>query len=477
MLPLLIAMTLSAVAQPPTLWEPNSKPQERFLQTGAYEALYGGAAGGGKSDALLVGALRHVDKPRYHALLLRREFPELRRTLIKRSLELYPQTAPGARYRQDEATWYFPSGARIEFGHAQHEQDVHKYQGGEFQYLGFDEVTHFTEYQFRYLLSRGRSAVAADGTSIPINVRATTNPGGPGHAWVMARWAPWLWREPGTPEMPQWAGPRAASGQVLHYTLSEDGTETWVPQGTPESFGRVFIGARASDNPNISPEYILSLRGQDAVTRAQLLDGDWLARPSAGSLFKRAWFELVDEAPKEVLVRVRYWDRAATKPHDGNKDPDWTRGVRLSLDKDGIWYVEHVAGVRDQPHMVKRLVKQTAELDGKRCVVGIEQDPGQAGVAEAHDHARELAGWNVRLFRPTGDKVTRAQPVSAQAGAGNVRIVRGQWNAAFLDELEAFPEGGHDDQVDGLSGAFNAILLLKQPVRTASIRSPISELG
>lgn len=189
------------------------------------------------------------------------------------------------------------------------------------------------------------------------------------------------------------------------------------------------------------------------ATRKQLREGDWLVRPARGLYFKRAWFEMIDPGvvPAEVLARVRYWDRAATL------DGDWTAGVRMTRLPTGIYIVEHVQRLRDRPLGVRRTVKSHAETDPEATIVGFEEDPGQAGVAEADDYVRELAGFNIRKVRPTGDKVTRAQPYSAQCEAGNVKVVRGPWNEDYLNELEAFPEGDYDDQVDGSSGAFNML--------------------
>jgi len=302
------------------------------------------------------------------------------------------------------------------------------------------------------MLSRGRSSAG-----IPVRIRGGTNPGGPGHEFLLRRFAPWLLR-PGVTcqSMPGYAGPYARAGEKLWWNPV---TETWATGPGVDTLSRTFVPAKLSDNPALKddPTYRAALLSQDPLTRAQLLEGDWLARAAPGVLFKRSFFEIVDAPPAEVMMRIRYWDRAATKPHDTNKNPDWTRGVKLSRTKAGMFFVEHVASERDRPHVVEQMIKTTAELDGRRCAVGIEQDPGSAGVSEADSYVRLLAGFNVRTFRPTGDKVTRAQPVSAQCEAGNVKIVRGAWNEAFLNELEEFPEGGHDDQVDGLSGAFNAI--------------------
>jgi predicted phage terminase large subunit-like protein len=167
--------------------------------------------------------------------------------------------------------------------------------------------------------------------------------------------------------------------------------------------------------------------------------------------FKRAWFEIVGAAPANAR-RVRYWDRAATV------DGDWTVGVRMSTTPEKALFVEDVVRFRGRPAEVMATILQTAQTDGHATIVAIEQDPGQAGVFEADAYVRELQGFNVRKIRPTGDKVTRAQPASAQAEARNIKLVSGAWNAAFLAELEGFPEGSHDDQVDAFSGAFNALV-------------------
>lgn len=165
------------------LWRPNPGPQTRFLALASYEVAYGGSAGSGKSAALLMGALRFVDRPAYCALLLRRTFPELEKSLIERSFQLYPKAFPGTRYNEQKKVWLFPGGARVYFGHLERDADVHAYQSAEFQYLGFDELTSFTERQYTYMLSRARSA-----TGIPIRIRGATNPGGEGHDWVFKRW-------------------------------------------------------------------------------------------------------------------------------------------------------------------------------------------------------------------------------------------------------------------------------------------------
>lgn len=424
---------------PSMQWKANPGPQTAFLSSPAMEVLYGGAAGGGKTVAELMGALRGTQHPAYRALLLRRTFPELERSLIEASRLWY--RAVGGEYNESRKLWRFPSGAVIEFGHCEGEADVFNYQSAEYQYLGFDELTSFTEKQYLYLTTRVRSA-----HGLAVRIRAATNPGGIGHDWVLRRWAPWLDRSP------EYKGPRAEPGQVLHYRNTDEG-EVWCEKA-PGTLSRQFIPARVTDNPFLmdnDPGYADRLGALDPVTRAQLRDGDWLVKPGAGLLFKRGWFDVLDKLPYgRYFERVRYWDRAATL------DGDWTVGVLLS-GCDGTFYVEDVVRLRGTPATVEETILQVAKQDGRRVMVGIEQDPGQAGVYEADSYVRQLFGWNVRTFRPTGSKLVRAQPVSAQAERHNIKLLRGSWNTAFLQELEGFPDASHDDQVDALSGAFAAM--------------------
>lgn len=427
---------------PSRVWRPNPGPQTQFLASSAYEVLYGGAAGGGKTDGLVMGAVRHVDKRGYNGIVFRRTFPELEGQVIPKSREWYHVI--GGRYDSVKHYWRFPSESRVHFGHLQHEDDVYRYQGWEFQYIGFDELTHFTKRQYTYLLSRARSA-----HGIPIRIRASANPGGEGQEWVMERWAPWL-----RANDPAYKGLRAKPGEVLWYVNTPDG-EQWVSKGTPGALSRVFIPASVRDNPHLmanDPAYVERLKGLDAVTRAQLLDGNWLIKPAAGLLFRRGWFRFVDAAPQRVAARVRRWDLASTE-----NGGDWTIGVKMSRVFDRTYVLEDVVRVRQRPAGVEATVRATAEADGHEVAVALAEDPGQAGKAQSASYAKLLQGFNVRFERETGDKVTRAKPFSAQCEAGNVAMVRAPWNEPVLQCLEAFPEGQHDDDVDAGSGAFNAL--------------------
>lgn len=394
-------------------WIPTTPTpkQTEFLCLMCREALYGGAAGGGKSEALLMGALQFVDVPHYSAILFRRTYNDLALpgALMDRALCWLGGTQ--AKWNSMKHIWAFPSGATLTFGNLEHEQDKYRYQSAEFQYIGFDELTQFTETQYRYLFSRLRRL---EKTYIPLRMRSASNPGNIGHDWVKRR---------------------------------------FLTEG--EEYGRIFIPAKLHENPHLDrKKYIESLNQLDPITRRQYLDGDWTAR-HGGSIFRREWFEIVNEPPAD-LKKVRYWDLAATKPRQG-KQPDWTVGALVG-EKQGIYYVCDVRRMRGSPPEVESLIKQTAILDSHKISVYMEQEPGSSGVAQIDYYNRQvLKGYTFRGVKTTGPKEERASPVSSAAEAGNVKLVRGSWNGDFLDEFEAFPLGSHDDQVDAVSGAFQKL--------------------
>jgi phage terminase large subunit len=223
------------------LWKPQPGPQTEFHKSGVFEVLYGGAAGGGKSDSLLIEGLRQAHKKNYRAIIFRRTYPELQE-LMDRSLELFPRVFPGAKWNEQKKRWVFPSGAMYIFASMDHENDKYKYQGREFQYIAFDELTQFTESQYMYLHSRCRTA----DPDIRCYIRAASNPGGEGHGWVKARFVD--------------HGP---------YNVVVD----------PETgLTRCFIPSRVYDNKILmaaDPLYIKRLEGLPENDRRALLEGDW----------------------------------------------------------------------------------------------------------------------------------------------------------------------------------------------------------
>lgn len=407
--------------------EEASLTQKVFLRCYALEALFGGAAGGGKSSALLMAALQYVDVPNYSAILFRRTFADL--------------SLPGAlmdRFRTwianyDDVHWNnnsfiatFPSGARISFGYLNNAGDYLRYKGSEFQFIGMDEVTEIRESDYRYLFSRLRRPVSGPLSEVPLRMRAASNPA------------------------PNWVRQR------------------FIVEGKQEK--RIFVPSRLTDNPGIdAASYRRSLQALDPLERRRLEEGDWWAT-TLGTMFDRTSFIIVDQHEIPMVSSsaraVRFWDLAATEPSSSNPDPDWTVGTLMLFDK-GIAYVLDVKRARVKGEKVEQLVQQTAAEDGPSVAIRMEQEPGSSGKALVDQYARYVVpGHDFLGLRSTGDKVTRARPFAAAVANGNVRILRGPWLTDWLDELSTFPEAAnHDDQVDSATGAFGYLTGLGLPQR------------
>jgi predicted phage terminase large subunit-like protein len=230
-----------------------------------------------------------------------------------------------------------------------------------------------------------------------------------------------------------------------------------------------FIDPRTQDgdllDPARFPRPVVETLKRDMGTYAYAGQYQQRPTPREGGLFKRHWFEgkIIRQAPANVKW-VRHWDLAATKKATAAR----SAGVKLGRAPDGSLIVGHVVITQDEGHIIRRLIKTTAETDGRGVEIGLPQDPGQAGKVQVKDYVAMLAGWTVRAAPETGDKETRAEPFSAQCEAGNVYLLQGSWNEAYLDELCQFPGGSFKDQVDASSGAF-ARLIGRVPVTSTEI--------
>lgn len=425
-------------------WKPHQGPQEMFHRSQAFECLYGGQAGGGKSDSLLMEGLRHVDKRSYSAIYFRRTFPELEQRAIPRSREILTGQA---NYNDNKKRWTFPSGAVYGFGHLQHESDKYNYQSAEFAYIAFDELTHFTESQYLYLFSRARSSAG-----LPVRIRAATNPGGEGHEWVKRRWLPWL----GSDEELQKASlPRAVAGQVLYFKRVDD-VDILTDQDDPDGLSRSFIPASVFDNPALmqtDPHYIQRLQSLPLIERKRLLEGDWGITP-AGNVFKREWFQIALTAPAGLRV-VRYWDLAAST----KTSADYTVGAKVGVSADGRWYILDITRGRWAWPDARRIIISTAQMDGPACPQIIEDVAFQRAAFDDLIRQPELAGHQIKKQSPNGDKLNRALVWSSKAEGGVLWLVQSAWNMDFINEAVSFSGDGktHDDQVDGVSGGVQAL--------------------
>jgi predicted phage terminase large subunit-like protein len=219
---------------------------------------------------------------------------------------------------------------------------------------------------------------------------------------------------------------------------------------------RKFMPARISDNPSLDSEaYIKGLNELDAIERARLLDGNWEIREEGG-MFKREWFNVTGNLP-EGMTQVRYWDLAATAKTRSN-DPDYTVGALVGM-KDGRYFILDIKRFRGTPYEVEQAITQTASADGLSVAIVMEQEPGSAGVNVIDHYARTvLPGFNFRPSKSNTAKKDRALVFSSAVEAGNVMLVRAGWNTQLIDECEVFPYGAHDDQVDAVAGAIQALV-------------------
>lgn len=422
--------------------EPTAKQTIFLLLQDTLEVMYGGAAGGGKSEALLTAAAQYVDVPGYAALILRRSYRDLALpgALMDRAMTWWRNTEAhwdGTNYR-----WTFPSGAKIQFGYLEHEGDETRYQSAEFQRILFDELTQFSQAQYTYMFSRIRRL---RGSEIPVGMRSASNPGGVGHLWVKKRWG--------------------------------------LPDGRTHSNNRIFVPARLEDNPHLDQDtYELSFLELSEVTRAQLRYGDWTAQ-NLGGQFDPAWFTIIksSEVPDKQFHtgQVRHWDLGSSEPTEIDPNPDYTAGchllkankmpekIRKRLVEDiragaqidmptpPFWYILNMKRAQTHSGGVEEMLRMTAHLDGKSVPISIEQERGATGKLLIENYRRNiLSGFQVHRLWTSGDKETRAGLVGGQASQGRYFVVEGDWTGAFLDEASLFKTKDiHDDQIDGLSGA------------------------
>ena len=413
----------------PPLFSPHEPylKQKIFLLIPALEALYGGRAGGGKSDALLMAALQYVDIPGYAAIIFRNSYSDLilPGALMDRAREWFEPQMPDVRWSSRTNSWIFPSGATITFGYLDKPDDHLRYKGAEFQFIGFDEVTEIREKHYTYLFSRLRKPSEGPLSQVPLRARAASNPA------------------------PNWVRER----------FIEDPTD----EGT--GLKRIYIPAGLEDNPFVDKKsYREALSKLDAVERARLESGDWYAE-EPGAKFSRSWFNIIDrhEVPDETYTNmVRYWDIASTLPSEKNKDPDYTAGALCSL-YDGVLFIHDIRRDRLNPGGVEDLIYQTAHEDGPNVKIRMEQEPGATGKMAIDHYARHiLLGFDFDGHPAIRKKEERADNWAGNASRGHVMLVRPEgnnWIRGFLDEATSFGAvtDAHDDQIDAVSGAFEVL--------------------
>jgi predicted phage terminase large subunit-like protein len=480
---------------------PQPGPQTLFFETPADIAVIGGSVFGGKTWSLTIEPLRHKDVPGFSCVTFRRDKTEIRQPggLWDESLEYYALF--GGVPREHELEWRFgPAGARarIKFDGLQYEKDAISWKGAQITLVQFDQLEEFTESQFWYLQSPNRSTCG-----IRPYTRASCNP--LAETWL-ARFIQWYWDSRTGYSIPERSGVIrwfVRINDVVHWS------ETTCPVGitgarylaieatakaemiqrfpasredkeAPGKFARSFTYILATLDDNAfgnaaDPEYESRVRSMSFLEQERLLGvegrgGNWKIMPAAGLIFNRAMLEqrYFDVEPRCSVV-ARAWDKAATPVSTANPDPDATAGVKLGKMADGRGYVilDVKHGHWNAAHR-NTVMLETARVDAKgnpKPLIFVEQEPGSGGKESAQVTIRDLAGFPVRAIPATTNILERADPLAAQAQAGNLWMVRADWNELVLNELHSFDGSGkgHDDIVSAAALAFNQIARWRQP--------------
>lgn len=452
--------------------KPQEGPQETFLSTSADIAIYGGAAGGGKTYALLLEAARHTNNPKFGAVIFRRQSIQITQEggLWDSSHEVYrgikgtvPKTSP--RYH-----WKFKSGARVGFAHIDGDKDLGKWQGSQIALIGFDELTHFTKKQFFYMMSRNRSA-----SGVEPYIRATCNPDA--DSWVADFISWWIDQDTGYPISDRSGVIRymVHINDIISWFDTEDEGIAFAKQSGLDQYKAkksvksvTFIASTLQDNKILmenDPGYLANLLALTEVEKERLLNGNWKIKPSAGSYFKRTQIgDILTSIPNDIVAICRGWDLAATD-EDENKEAAFTSGVLIAKRACGRFLVLDVVNKQLKAGEVRKLVMTTTKADNakyrKYCTVRqrLPQDPGQAGKEQAGSYIEMLAGYNVVARPESGSKESRAEPMAAQWQQGFFDVMEGEWNEEYFNQLESFPESKFKDMVDAGSSAFGEITL------------------
>lgn len=448
--------------------KPQPGPQTAFMATPANVCIYGGAAGGGKSFGLLMSALRYKNVPGFGCTIFRRNFNQIfsQGGLWDESMKIY-QGIRGADPKFARGQWWFRNQngdivSKVTFAHIERDEDVHKWQGSQICEIGFDELTHFSEKTFFYMLSRNRSTCGVE----PF-IRATCNPDA--DSWV-AKFIEW-WIDPDTGyPIPERSGKLrwfVRRDEILYWANTKQ--ELWkrfdlkTPEEQAEPRSVTFIMSKLEDNQEllkVNPGYMANLKAMSVIERERLLHGNWKIKAAAGLFFKRSQVgDYLSFVPDDVIEWVRCWDLAATEKTE-NGDPAFTAGVLMGKRKNGRYIVADVVNKQMSASDVRQTIKHTAQQDiakYKRVKIRLPKDPGQAGKEQAESYIKFLAGFNVVTVAETGSKEARAEPMAAQWQAGNFDVLTGAWNEEYLQQLENFPDSKFKDMVDASANAFTEL--------------------
>lgn len=351
------------------------------------------------------------------------------------------------------------------FRHLERDESVHSWQGTEITLLCFDELTHFSEKQFFYMLSRNRST-----SNIKPYVRCSCNPDA--DSWLATFIAWWIDQETGY-AIPERSGKIRYMARINEELVWGNSPKEVVKAANDADYGVEikesdvksvsFVLSTINDNQVLlkaDPGYMANLKALSIVERERLLYGNWKIKAAKGLFFPRSALpDLLEEVPNDVVRWVRGWDLAATDTDEGG-DPAYTASVLLGKRRNGRYVIADATNNRYKAEKVRDLVKQCAVSDKakyKRVRIRMSVDPGQAGKEQSQSYIKMLAGFSISAVKESGSKESRAEPFAAQWQAGNVDVVAGAWTESLLGQYEAFPESKYKDMVDAGSNAFNEL--------------------
>ena len=468
------------------LISPQKGAQEQFvnLPTDINIVFYGGSAGGGKSFALLMDALKYVDCPHFYAVFFRRTTQQLERALWPEAKAMYipfitdenGKFIGKAKIQEKSHKITFPSGAILEFTYMDLDQSAQlNFQGAEISGCYWDELTHFSQYQFNYLRTRLRSK-----SKYPSFMRASMNPD---NTHFVKLYITAFLDEDGYPI-------KELSGKIRYFIIDNGDVvthweEAWFkehyPKRKPRSY--TFVPSKLSDNPKMlanNPDYAEDLASNSRLEKETLLDGCWNVTLQEAAYFQRSWVK--NKKPPLGAISARGYDKAASPVSEVNKKPDYTASVRMFRDREGFFYMSggyHPRFCDEDSDVYGKFRKRAGErdtiialqatLDGSQTPIVLTQDPGGAGKVEYEESAKKLIAQGFTVKKDpvaiTKSKLTKFQPFASACENGLVFIDEESFGnkptlEAFYRELESFTgerstAERHDDVADAAATTFN----------------------